>query len=367
MLNIAVCSSGEIYGGVEEWIYTFCHYRFSDKKFDIKIVLFYEGKLAEKLREIGISPIVIGGWKYNPFLFFKLYKIFRENKINIVHTHGYKADIIASLPAKILKLRLIKTEHGDLEPEKWYSLSSLKMRVNIFIDRIFENLFDNIVFVTKDLQDRRGVKKKKSWHIIHNSIRDVAVNGDKVSELAELKGESFVVGIVGRISPVKGHIYLLKAVENLSKSIPNLKLWVLGDGILRPELEKYCRDKKLDKVVSFFGFQADVYDYMSNFDIFAIPSLHEGLPYTLLEAAYLEIPVIASGVGGMKEVMENELDIIFVPPCDSFAIERAILRLYCDRNLSRTVASNAKKKIDERFMAHRMVEKYIAIYLGKKS
>ncbi|MFC1809766.1 glycosyltransferase [Candidatus Omnitrophota bacterium] len=224
--KIAICSAGELFGGVEQWIVTFVKaltidpHRFAEQNEDVGtgnlefiVILFWEGKLAERLRLIGIEPFIVNSkGTYDFKIFSRVKKILSENSVELVHTHGFKADFVCGIAAKQLKLPLIKTQHGAIEVQDAFSVTSLRMRMNIILSRIVEPLFDKIIFVTNDLMVKRFVRSKK-MSVIHNSIPAIT----DVEKVPLEPRNAFKIGIVGRLSRVKGHRYLIEALKDLDE------------------------------------------------------------------------------------------------------------------------------------------------------
>ncbi|RPI76342.1 MAG: glycosyltransferase, partial [Desulfobacteraceae bacterium] len=127
-------------------------------------------------------------------------------------------------------------------------------------------------------------------------------------------------------------------------------------------LKSYCRAHALSSIVFFAGFSKDVHAFMQGLDLLIMPSLREGLPLTLLEAMYLKVPVIASNVGGIKEVLTNDHDGVLVPPKDPKILAEKILELYRNPGKRSHIADNAYAKVSSSFLAGAMVEKYLRVY-----
>ncbi len=360
-INLAICSTGELYGGVEQFIYTFSSYLKNESKVNFIVILFNKGLLYEKLEEAEIETYIISSaFKYNIGAIRQIVRLFKEKKVNVVHTHGYKANILCSIAARICNAKVIKTEHGKIEPSTGYS--RFKMQINHKIDRIISRLLlDEIVFVSKDIESyyKRYYKNIKNT-IIYNGIARIEVNSDK--NLQGFDYNAFNIGIVGRLTEVKGHIFLLGALKNLI-GLGNIKLNIFGNGHLEEELRDYCNRNGISNNVIFHGFKKNIYDYMAALDALVMPSLHEGMPYTLLEAMYLKVPVIASDVGGLKEILENNVDAILIPPADEVSLENAIRYLYANPESRKHLAVNAHKNVTKKFLINKMIDRYIAVYV----
>lgn len=354
--KIAISSTGELYGGVEQFIYTFAKGLYNQYNVSPLVILFNKGVLYEKLMERRIPVEVVElKFKYSIFSIFKIAEILRKYRIDIVHTHGYKATILAGVAAKMCRLKIIKTEHGRLETtEGW---GHYKMVLNTFLDRIVSLfILDAAVFVSEDIQSwYLQYYKNVRRAVIHNGIEPIGTSPKNNSK------KSFDIGIVGRVTEVKGHLYLLKAMQRLT-NLENIKLCIFGEGPLEAELKEFCDKTGLSQRVTFMGFRKNIYEYLNYLDLLVIPSLHEGLPYILLEAMYLKVPIVATNVGGLKEVLKNGEDAILVPPKDGNALARAIEVMYSDQELRFRMAQRAFDKVCEQYLCDMMVKKYMDLY-----
>ena len=171
---------------------------------------------------------------------------------------------------------------------------------------------------------------------------------------------AFHLGIVGRIDKVKGHEVLLQAIARL-RHLTSLRVHVFGTGPLEAHFRQMAVDAKLSDVVLFHGFEPAIHERMASLDLLVMPSLHEGLPYVLLEAMSLRVPIIASRVGGLREVLDDGNGML-VPPNDPSALAAAIERLYGDRELRARFAARAHETVRRRFAARDMVRQYRDVY-----
>lgn len=358
-IKVALCASGEIYGGVEQFIYSYSNYLKKESKIKFIVVLFNRGLLYDKLNEAGIETYLFLSQKYNPLIVKQIANLLKKKKINIVHTHGYKANILCSIAAKMNNAKIVKTEHGKQEPSK--GMGYLKMSMNLFLDKIVTKyMCDSIVFVSKDIQKHfNGAYPHNKQYVIYNGIEPISIVNSKGAE--EIDDKYFNIGIIGRISEVKGHLYLLKAMTMLNH-IDDLRLYIFGEGPLKKTCEDYCNSNGIAGKVYFMGFKNNIYDYMSKLDLLVMPSLHEGLPYTILEAMSLKVPVIASDIGGLKEVIKNNEDGILVPPKDIEALTSVIEYLHQHKDIRENLTKNACNKVCSQFSIEYMTDKYLDIY-----
>jgi glycosyltransferase involved in cell wall biosynthesis len=358
MMNVAICSSGDLYGGVEKFIVTLAVQLKALPAHAVRVVLFSRGVLHEQLRERGIATELFEYPKYDVTVVPRLAQFFRDTRVDVAHTHGYKANVLCGSAAKLSGACVVKTEHGMLEPSK--AFDRIKMSLNLGVDRLFSRyLVDRIVYVSKDIQKRterhyEGVQGE----VIYNGIPQS--RSESFPRPPELDPSRFNIGIIGRVSAVKGHIYLLRALKDLPLS--DLRLHVLGDGELRRELEKVSQESGLSERVFFLGFRPNIEDYLRALDAVVMPSLHEGFPYTMLEAAYWRVPLIASRVGGIEEALQDPEECLLVEPRNVQQLRQAIAKLYYDADLRKKIGENAHRAVMDNFLIDSMVGKYLSAY-----
>jgi glycosyltransferase involved in cell wall biosynthesis len=172
----------------------------------------------------------------------------------------------------------------------------------------------------------------------------------------------FILGYVANFySSVKGHRYLLEAVAALPCR-GNFKLWLVGDGALLAEMMRMARELDIDRQVVFLGPRDDVPALLSQMDAFVLPSLTEGCPHALLEAMASGLPVIATSVGGVPEIVTDNETGILVPPSDPDAIRDAVLRLMDDDSLADLLRRNARALVESAFTDRLAAAAYLSLY-----
>ncbi len=187
----------------------------------------------------------------------------------------------------------------------------------------------------------------------------------KLSKIRELNLESSkpIVGTVARLHRQKGLIYLLKAVKKIAQSYPEVKMLIIGDGPLREKLKRKTQRLGIEKWVSFLGERKDIPALLSLFDVFVLPSLWEGLPFALIEAAALEKAVAVTKVDGIKEIVRDRETGILFPPKNPESLAQAVISLLQDREASSYMAEKLKKEIYPQYTLSRMVEETQNLYL----
>jgi len=280
--------------------------------------------------------------------FKNLYRFLSEKKIELIHTHGYFADIIGIPAAKLLRIPHMSTCHGFISNDRHLVLYNK-------LDRIALRFSDKIIAVSEQIKEDLGKSEitKSKITVIQNAVQTThttdqsVVNRKKMRQALAIKDEEFAVGYVGRLSEEKGVKYLIEAVMLLIKSGEPCRLLIIGDGPKRKEFEGLIKGKGFKDNIILTGFQTNIEKWIPAFDIFVLPSLTEGTPVALLEAMSYGIPVIATHVGGVPKVIENGTNGILINPADSKALAENLKILCHDSALRKkfgTVSIDVVKK-----------------------
>ena len=361
-LRLAICAAGEIWGGVEQFVLTLAG-ALEREASAATVVLFHDGLLARRLREAGVPVEVLRhGPGYDPRVVGELRRALRARKINLLHVHGYKATIVGALASRGLGIKVVKTEHGRLErPAGWRDLPAFaKLWAYAVLDRLASSsAVDAVAFVSRDIAETAGrCSSRVLRRVIYNGLAPSAVG--RPSPLVASDG-AFNIGIVGRLTKVKGHHHLLNALARVPH-LDNLKLHVFGTGPLEADYRRLAETCGVSHKVVFHGFEPAIQEKMAALDLLIIPSEHEGLPYVVLEAMHLQVPIVASRVGGLKEALLDGECGILVPPKDPAALASAIEHAYREPELRRRIAARAHARLRRDFLASVMVRQYAGIY-----
>jgi len=288
----------------------------------------------------------------------------KKKKYNILHSHGYKFNILIGMIPRFLRgIPIVSTLHGYTQA-KGLSL----IRVYQYLERLLLKRIDGVIFVCDKIKESPillGFKTKNSV-TIQNGI-DVAIALKSSSEGAAFLKEaipfkhdnSLVIGAIGRLSCEKGFDILIDVFSKIVAEYPDVYLIIIGEGELRPELEKQVQVAGLLDRVKLPGFIQHAYKIMAELDGVVIPSLTEGLPITLLEACVLKKRIVASDVGGIKETLLGYTDSKVVPPGDRDSLFWAIKNL---------IINGAGEEVDahgwpiEKFNAELMSKRYSNFY-----
>ena len=167
---------------------------------------------------------------------------------------------------------------------------------------------------------------------------------------------------IGRFNEQKNHDLLLRAFQMVHQRFPQCRLQLLGDGELREATEKLAEELGIKDCVSFLGSQSNVYPYLAQADVFLLPSKYEGMPMTLIEAMGTGLPIVASAVGGVPDMLTDGESGLLVP-CEAEAVSQAVIRLLESQALRETLGQNALKE-SSRFSANHMAKQYLKTYFS---
>lgn len=356
--RVAVVAPGEIFGGAERQILTLMH-ALQLRGSALKLLVFHDADLARRARSAGIATQVLGVRGLLDLAALRgLRAALADFEADVVHLHGYRAAVYCALLGRD-KFGAVKTEHGSLELPSARRLERLKLGVYRGLETwATRRLRACVVYVTEDLR-RVSVSANADTSVIHNGIE--SLDPRQTRRPPEYEPAYVNVAIVGRLEAIKGIDYALRAMT--AACMPTAaRLHIVGTGPLLTELQVLARNLGVQDRVGFLGFRDNVYDYIAHADALLMPSLHEGLPYTILEAMALSTPILASRVGGLAEVLINEETALLFEPASDTAIAAAVARLSEDSDLSRSLATRALADCQRRFSADTMAKSYLALF-----
>lgn len=353
---VAILTAGELFGGVERHVLELAVYLHA-QGLQPQIIVFHDGELARQGREAGLPVLQLatrGSWDLQGPR--RLDAMLAAMGARLVHVHGYRAAVNAAATPTVRPLVL--TVHGQGEPSWREPVTWLKDRLYRASEVIGCRRRHAVVcFVTDDLRRRHGRDFPGLTRLtIHNGVGDLSGGDAVASPRTELRAVA-----VGRLTTVKGLQHAIAAMALLPAGQP----WVLdllGDGELRVPLAELARRSGVADRVRFLGFQRDVIAQVATADVFLMPSLHEGLPYALLEAMALGRPVIASNVGGLAEVLRDGETALLVPPGDPAALAQALGALGDDPERRAALGRAARRAQQEKYTLEAMGAAYVLAY-----
>ncbi|HEY0070535.1 MAG TPA: glycosyltransferase [Chloroflexia bacterium] len=291
-----------------------------------------------------------------------LVRFMRREPVHILHTHLFGANSWGRVLGRLAGVPVIVAH------EHWSS----KARREVWVDRLLYRLTDRILVPSQ--ASKQLVMQMEG---IPARYLDVTYNGVDISQFkpgAEaatvrrelgLGPEDVVIGTVGRLTADKGgQDDLIWAANELRLSHPNARLLIIGDGPLRPDLEKYATELgMLDSGAALFtGTRNDIAHLLGAMDVFVLPSHKEALPVAVLEAMAMCLPVVATRVGGLPEVVQDGSTGLLVEPGDRPALRDALARLLSDRELAHRLGASGQARVHAHFTVDKMVEHVEELY-----
>lgn len=321
---------------------------------------FYKGLLRDELERCRVRVINLHGHN-NLKSIQSIRRIVRDDKIGIIHFTDLKSTVVGGIASIFLRgVKTVATLHGRPERERSLSLrikNNISLVICFFLLRF---IIDRVICVSGDL----GATLKKllgsKVRIIHNGLE--IDNQEPQNTKPSSNPRPYIVGTVGRLEKVKGLTFLLKSARGILDLKKDILLYIVGAGPLEKELKDEAKLLGISDKVRFLGFRPDGKSIIACMDIFVLSSLHEGIPYVLLEAMSLSKPVVCTEVGGIKEVIENQVDGLLVPPENPQALSHGILELLGDPGYAAELGRNARRKIETCFSSVAMAEKTKALY-----
>jgi len=309
----------------------------------------------------------------NPFkdilALMNLVDFLKKNPYHIVHTHNSKAGFLGRLAAKLACVPVIvHTVHGfafHAQEPLWRQILFRNL------ERLASRWCDKMIFISQPLIDwclAERVATEDKIVKIYSGIeldRFLPARKDLRNEIRRkwnINEGDEVIGIVSKLWEGKGHGTLLEAFKSIKSTFRNARLVVVGEGYLYDNLVGRVDHLGLGDSVLFTGFQKDVSQIMTTFDVSVLPSFFEGMGRVLLEAMALEKPVVASRVGGIPDLVQDGVNGFLVTPGNVKELAEAIKRLLTDKALAKKMGKEGRKRISERFSADQMVQSIDSVY-----
>jgi glycosyltransferase involved in cell wall biosynthesis len=281
--------------------------------------------------------------------------IIKKQKITIVHAHTAHAHGLAALAAFGLPVKLIVTRRVQI-PIKKNLLSQWKYRRCDMIVAISECVKSTLI--SDGLREER-IKRIYSG-VDLTRFESVQKNSDTRKSL-EFSSDGILIGVIAALTHEKDHKTLLQAMQQVTQKNPQAKLLIVGKGVLEDELKSLATSLSIDKNIIFAGFHNDIGAILSTLDIFVLPSLHEGLGTSVLDAMLMSLPVVATNVGGIPEMIEDGCNGFLVPPKDSQMLANRLCQLIENAEMRERFGKEGRKKV-EMFDVRKTVQEMTLMY-----
>lgn len=328
------------------------------------------GLLMPRLTQNGVPTYILYKKRgLDPAVPWRLYRILRRENIHVIHAHNFSANFWGRITGIMARVPgIVCSEH---------SLCTHKSFLQRRVDSILSRHTDRIIAVSEAVRQTHiedGRLPEEKITTIYNGISRAQFRGIGEGKAARrrlgLKEEDKIVGIVGSLTPAKDHRSFLEAAVKVSRTVPNARFVIVGDGPLRNEMARLLDEKCLGESTMLLGFREDRLDIMAAFDVAVLSSVREGLPLTLLEYMALGKPIVVTDVGGMPEAIVHGDSGYVVPAQNGDMLADRTIDLLQNRKMALMMGIRASERFRERFTEGLMVKQCEAIYeevLGKKS
>jgi glycosyltransferase involved in cell wall biosynthesis len=385
------------FGGAQKYVYELVT-SLNKELFDVSVLLGGEGLLKEKLEKANIKVTSIPDLVRN-VSFIKEIKtlwffidFFRKEKPDIVHVNSAKAGGLGALAAKIhklqtknYKLKTVFTTHG-------WAFNENRSSFQKFLIKFFSWL--TVFLSSKTIAVSNAIKNqmidwpfvKNKFEIIWNGVKPIEFLEKKEARtrLSELGSESRMfeipdqvrddnesgggdkvawIGTTAELHPIKGLDVFIDAAKKVCEENKNVKFFVMGEGEEREKLEKQIKELNLEKDFILLGFVKDAPKYLKAFDLFVLSSRSEALSLSILEAGLAEVPIVATKVGGIPEIISDESLGTLVESNNSEKLAEKILESLENKERAKEHAQSLKTRIENQFSFEKMVEKTVKVYV----
>jgi len=345
------------FGGAESLALNICSLLREDERFSVSLcgVFGSGGPLAGVAAQRGVGAFSLDARRRGKVrTVVELYRRFRREGVSVAQVHGAYL-LQYAIPAALLAgVALVYTEHARHSLGKHAWLRRLA--------RLHGSLFGPMVCVSQNLRgfmiDEVGLKPERI-EVIHNGI-DLSSFTQPTPGNGRTGG--VVIGTVARLTEAKDHGNLLRAFAMVRREAPEVRLVLVGDGELREDIESMVSSLGLRDAVEMTGKRSDIPQLLAGMDIFVLPSRREGFPVSIIEAMAGGRAVVATDVGGVREILEDGADGIVVPPEDDASLASAILGLVRDPNGRARLGDNARQKAARDFSDQAMIRNYKRLF-----
>ena len=374
--KLFICITKSNWGGAQKYVFDIASNTPRDQ-FDTTVLLGENGDLKKKLEDAGVKTILLKNsqrdvsLKKEISLLFELIKLFKEEKPNIIHLNSSKMGLVGALAGRISGIeKIIFTAHGWAFNEERNFISRFFIKILHILTIILSH---KIISVSEKTKKQVGNIFASKIIVIRNGLRETELkNKDSAREILSekiikisprannlLSRKPLWIGTISELHNNKGLSYAIDAISKIKTSVIFL---IIGEGEKRKELEEQITKLGLSNRIFLLGHIDYASSYLKALDIFVLSSITEALPYVLLEAGYASLPVIASKVGGIPEIIENEETGILVASKNSEEIKNSIEYLSKYTGEARSLGEKLKERISKSFSQKVMLERTFALY-----
>lgn len=352
--------------GAERVVITLCKHADTARVEPVVGILRKNGTGGDQLlREIQALGITVEEIPYKTAFdmtqLLTLFKLVRLHRPQLIHTHEYKTNILGFCIARTLSIPIVSTVHAL---HKLRGKARIELRFSLWLLKYFMA----VMAVSEDVRDQLqalGIPKKKIITIKNVPPLSEKVTINKMSSFREelvIPLQRKLIGFVGRLIHAKGCDLLIHAIASIGRNAHDCCLVIVGEGPERASLEQLAKKVGISDIVSFCGFRSDTEYIYGSLDLLVLPSREEGTPLVMLEGMSQGVPIVATRVGGIPEVIKDRVNGLLVPSDDLSALAEAIVESLSRPNETRKRVLEAKKTVKESYNLEAWIKKYQDVY-----
>lgn len=321
------------------------------------VVVSCGGELVSELKKRGVKHYLLDIHRKLPLNLFKnireLVNIIRQENIDIVHARSRAPAWAGYFAARRTNIPFVTTCHGYYSTHLFSSVMG----------------WGKLVIVPSQIIGRHQME---DFGVPFSRIRYIprSVNLDrfKFKGPQDKSRSEFIVGIIGRITPLKGHIYFLRAMSKVMRNIPDVKIWIVGETSrgkerYREEVDVLVKHMNLSSSVEFLGRQRDIPHILHQLNLLVVPTItEEAFGRVIIEAQAAGVPVVATRVGGIVDIIDDGVNGLLVPAKDIQAMSEAIIKILRDIKLAKNLAVCGRKSVEKKFTLKQMVDSTLKVY-----
>ncbi|MBB1481807.1 glycosyltransferase family 4 protein [Pseudoalteromonas sp. SG41-2] len=342
--------------------------RLDNQSVDRYLIYKESGELTKYAESAGIKSIFIDSLVREISLindlkaFYRLYRLCRQEKFDVVHTHSSKTGVLGRIAAKLAGVPMVvHTVHGFSFPA---AQSKFAKSLYFIMEYVGSKFSDKVICLHQDdkyIAVNQLKTKESNVCVIANGV-----NTDKFYPAAgNAQNNKKVIGMVGRLWPQKDPITLAKAGVKLFSRRSDFEIRFIGGGELEVSLKEIINEAKAEQHIRLLGWKDDIAEQLREFDVFVLPSLWEGMPLAILEAQSTKLPCVVSNIQGNNHLVKDQFDGLLFEPKDVDGLVKCLEKLLDDPDFADRLATNARNKIESDFDINDRTKKVCQLYADK--
>ncbi|HRV95067.1 MAG TPA: glycosyltransferase [Anaerolineae bacterium] len=349
-------------GGVDELLLITAKYNLAHK-YDLAFTACdtSDGYMGQQIQNLGYKTFSLGisTRVYDLRLIPRLVKVLKEYQPHIVHFY-FKISFLGRIAAKLAGVPIIISNEVDIGWEDY----SFGLRIAAMLKRKMDFLIDKAIPCSEAVRTYWDKNNSSKYVTIYLPIdlEKFAPLKRQPSEEGYKNGNYPVIGIVSRVHPGKGHEDLIRAMTKILEVFPKARLRIIGTGPLLEEMQNLSKSLNLNGAVEFTGFVEDLYPELSALDVFVLPSLTEGFPLSVMEAMAMGLPVAATPVGGVPEMVEPGQTGLLFPPKSPDGLADAVLQILSDPKKARKMGEQGRQKVFKEYRPEKYIQQLDSLY-----